>query len=163
ESLEQRSPSEHLQLESMDPEARFQWTLGAAYLHSHYQEVQDLVTQAFGEGGIDVRLHENLGTTQIAAFGQSDIKLGDQLTATLGIGIERWSFDSSSQLASRVCCGGQPVYFATRDDATATAPRVGLSYRSASGRLYYASVAKGYRVGGYNLPLGTACGTPSPV
>jgi iron complex outermembrane receptor protein len=163
-SLDQRFISEHLQIERTDPTARFAWFAGAASLHSDYEEIQDLISEAFGEqGGIDGRLHENLGTRQTAAFGQSDLKVGNRFTATLGLRLERWSYDSRSLIEDRSFSNSIPQYFTTRDASTETIPRVALSYRSANGRVYYASAAKGYRMGGFNLPLGSECGTPTPA
>jgi outer membrane receptor protein involved in Fe transport len=160
--LDQRFISQHIHIESPDQAARLRWMFGAALLHVHYQEIQDVVTEALAEeGGIFGRLTEDLRTTQIAAFGQSDFRLSSRLTVTAGLRIERWSYDSLADVQRPP--KNIPVYFAAKDNSMASAPRLSLTYRQDDQRLYYLSAAKGYRMGGYNLPLGAACGTVTPA
>jgi len=162
-SLEQRVVSQLLRLESTDPAARIHWLAGAAYLHAHYLEVQDLVTEALGEGGgIDGRLNSDLSTVQVAAFAQTDVKLPRGFVATAGVRTEWLSYNSYSLVLARSQEPGFAVPFNAQDSTTEVAPHLALSYQWDDRHLYYLSAAKGYRMGGANLPLGSECGTPTP-
>jgi iron complex outermembrane recepter protein len=53
-----------------------------------------------------------------------------------------------------------------KQNETPITPKVGVSYQADPDNLFYASAAKGFRVGGYNPAVGVPCGTtagPNPV
>jgi len=159
-SLEQRVLSQLIRVESTDPAARVRWLVGAQYLHAHYDGVQDLVTEALSEGGgVNGRLYPNLSTLQVAAFGQVDVRLPKGFTATAGLRTERMSYDSFSLILAR----SDPAVFSqlsysAHDETNEVAPHLALNYQPDARHLYYVSAAKGYRMGGANLPLGLECG-----
>ena len=162
-SLEQRVLSQQIRIESTDPAARVHWLAGGAYLHAHYLGVQDLVPSAFAEGGeIDGRLVPNLSTLQVAGFGQADVRLVRGFTAALGLRLERMSYESDSLIEAR---SQEPTFaesFSAHGSTQEVAPRVALNFKPDTSHLYYLSAAKGYRMGGANLPLGSECGIPTP-
>jgi iron complex outermembrane recepter protein len=162
-SLEQRVLSQLIRIESTDPAARVRWLAGAQYLHAHYDGVQDLVNEALSEGGeVDGRLYSNLNTLQVAAFAQADVRLPKGFGVTAGVRTERMSYDSFSQILARAL--GPPISFSAHDERTEVAPHLALNYQPDARHLYYVSAAKGYRMGGANLPLGLECGsTPTPA
>ena len=75
--------------------SRVRWVAGGEYIHAHYLAVQDLVTLALADGLINGRVKSDRGTSEIAGFAQTDIQLRDRLTATLGVRVERASYDST--------------------------------------------------------------------
>jgi iron complex outermembrane recepter protein len=163
-SLEQRVISQQVRVETTDPAARVRWLAGAAYLHAHYHEVQDLVTEAFGDGGyISGRILTDLSTVQVAGFGQAEVRIRQAFTATLGVRLERMGYNSFSTVCSRWVPGACPEeYFSAHDDRTDAAPRVAMNYQPDARHLYYVSAAKGYRMGGANLAVSSGCGPPAP-
>lgn len=161
-SLAQRVMSQLIRVENGDAAARVRWSAGLQYVHAHYLGVQDLVPNALSEGGhVDGRLYPNLGTVQVAAFGQAALRLPKGFTATLGLRAERDSYDSDSLIAARSFAPTFLESFGAHDSATELAPHLALSLQPDDRHLYYLSAAKGYRTGGANLPLGSECGTPT--
>lgn len=161
-SLEQRVISQLIRLESTDPAARVRWLVGAQYLHAHYTGDQDLVNEASSEGGgVNGRLDFDLNTIQVAAFGQADVRLPKGFTATVGVRTERMSYDSLSIISAR--SGFPDSNYSAQDQTTEVAPHLALNYQPDAHHLYYVSAAKGYRMGGPNLPLGLECGSTATV
>jgi iron complex outermembrane receptor protein len=92
---------------------------------------------------------------QVALYGQADYKITPEIKLTAGV---RVASDNTS---------GDVYFTGPFEGGTVTAgsnsftkypitPKFGLSYQPDSGSLYYASAAKGYRVGGFNTPgIGT--------
>src|SRR5262249_1971793 len=157
-SLEQRVLSQLIRVESTDLAARVRWLVGAQYLHAHYTGVQDLVTEALSEaGGVNGRLDFDLNTIQVAAFGQVDVRLPKGFAATGGVRTERMSYDSFSMIRAR--SGFPDLNYGAQDKTTEVAPHLALNYQPDARHLYYVSAAKGYRMGGDNLPLGLECGS----
>ena len=163
-SLEQRVLSQLIRVESTDPAARVRWLAGAQYLHAHYTGVQDLVNESESEaGGVNGRLYPDLNTVQVAVFGQADVRLPKGFTATAGVRTERMSYDSISVIRARSAPAEFPeMSYPAQDEATEVAPHLALNYQPDARHLYYVSAAKGYRMGGANLPLGPECGA-TPV
>jgi outer membrane receptor protein involved in Fe transport len=163
-TLDQRVVSQQLRIENTDLTARVRWLAGMQYVHAHYFGVQDLVNEAVADGGgVDGRLYPHLGTVQTAAFGQADIRLPRRFTATLALRAERDSYDSLSVTAARSLAPTYNEFFSAHDSNTELAPHFALSLQPDDRHLYYLSAAKGYRMGGANLPLGAECGTPTPA
>ena len=162
ETLQQRVVSQQLRLKGSEDRARLNWELGALYVHAHYLASQDLITAALADGGaINGRAMTDQNTTQLAGFGQADVQLRDGLSATLGLRVERASFQSQTVVAARydfVDSINLPAeQFSVRGAATLTAPRVALNFQADEHNFYYASLAKGYRMGGPNTVVGGGC------
>ncbi len=97
-----------------------------------------------------------------AVFGQVSYKLTATLKATAGLRYERSSESLGFGTAGFLSAGTPPSSQAT--GGSASTPRFALSYDLSATTLLYASVAKGFRVGGANRPMPAAlCGTSGPV
>jgi len=94
---------------------------------------------------------------QIAAFGQVDFKITEQLKATVGLRAERADL-SSYILYSGPVNGPVPVIYSAKQSETPVTPKYGLSYQLTPGTMLYTTVAKGYRIGGTNQPISMNCG-----
>ena len=155
--------SEQVRLTSSDQAARFAWIVGVGYVHAHYEEQQDIGTSALADGGAlsGYQLVDRM-TTQVAAYGQADLRLREQLTATVGVRVERDSVDSFQHVYPFPgLAGAQDFTIAGR--ATPVTPRFSLAYQADVASLYYATVAKGYRMGGPNDTVGVVCPTSTPL
>jgi outer membrane receptor protein involved in Fe transport len=163
-TLDQRVVSHQVRIESTDAAARVRWIAGVQYVHAHYLGNQDLVSEAVADGGgVDGRLIPNLGTLQTAAFGQAEVGLSKGFTATLALRAERDAYDSFALIGARSFAPTFFESFSAHDSNTELAPHFALTLQPDDRHLYYLSAAKGYRMGGANLPLGAECGTPTPA
>jgi iron complex outermembrane receptor protein len=154
--------SQQVRLTQSDPTARIEWVAGAAYVHAAYAESQDIVTSALSDGGfIDGATGVNRSTIQTAAYGLLDLHLRPRLTATVGVRVERTSYESMA-LVGGIGTPDRHQYFTVEGSGTPVALHFGLSFQSDDRNLYYATVAKGYRMGGPNPSVGVFCTqTPS--
>ena len=73
------------------------------------------------------------------------------------------SYDSFSLIHDRTVPTPFPDFtYSAQDKTTEVAPHLALNYQPDARHLYYVSAAKGYRMGGANLPLGDECGLTTP-
>ena len=162
EPFEQHTVSQQVRLSSSDPAARLRWLAGIGYVHAHDRADQDIVTTALADGGsVSGNTRPDRMTIQVAAYGQVDWRLQERLTATAGLRVERASYNSVVVLRDTPDPAVFQVFQVT-GHATPTAPRLALSFQPDASNLYYASVAKGYRMGGPNVQVGFYCGVTTP-
>jgi iron complex outermembrane receptor protein len=93
---------------------------------------------------------------QIALFGDVTFKFTDSLKATAGVRLSKVDYDGTTY--SGGAFAGEPPY-ATQASGSEkpVTPKFVLSWQPNQDNLYYASVAKGYRVGGVNPPVAATC------
>ena len=156
--------SEELQLYNTNS-GGFKWLLGAYYFHERIdaaggvQYPGDLfglphlpILQGYFAGGND-------DTDAVATFGQATWKLTETLSLTVGerVGWERkvkldvFAFDLSRPYdpANTLIPGAGPEAGRTSD--VYSTPKVNLAYQLGSNALLYATWAKGYKSGGFDL------------
>jgi len=174
---QQQDFTQEVRLNSTDATARIKWTAGLFYSRSRQTEsfsIQDLFAQQmlpvpieliFGEGLSDGRYlflaYNNTLEKQLAAFGQADVKLTDQLSATLGLRYSKSTLDFARTLGGPLNYpqDGGPDLRTTQGTQTSkpVTPKVGINYQVNDDNLVYASAGKGFRVGGVNPPLFVGC------
>ena len=89
---------------------------------------------------------------QAAGFGEVSFGITEQLKLTLGGRIAKTSFDISSFNDGPQNYGPVGPNSAYQSETPFT-PKVGVSYQLNQSHLFYATYAKGFRVGGANAPL----------
>ncbi len=151
--------SQEIRLASNASPSPLQWTAGLFFAYSTQYDVlnaQDdfYAVNLFGlSPGSPILLQTILlKDLQIAAFGQADYKVTDKLTLTLGARVARTDSEYTQTQAGPV---SDPLYPLASGDQreTPVTPKVGASYQYADAQLVYASIGKGYRVGGANPPI----------
>lgn len=174
--VSQRSFTQELRLNSTDPGARLRWVVGAFLGHSRLRLTQEVVEpgieelarthlglsvrEAFGvpllPGGISYRGFEYVRERQVAGFGELAWHITDRLEAVAGLRVSRSKIDL--EVASEGLYAGAelaaPELGAQRE--TPVTPRLAITYRPARDRLFYASVSRGFRIGGANPPVPSA-------
>jgi iron complex outermembrane recepter protein len=145
--------SEELTVTSQGP--RFTWT-GGVFL---FRDVdRQLNLSEFLASGLVSRLHPTVNTRSTAAFGQVTVGLGSRLSNTIGV---RYSRDDKTMdnRGGIEAAGSALSSFQYHDAAAATAwtPKFGLDFQTAKDTLTYASVARGFKSGGFN-PTATSAG-----
>ncbi len=142
--------SQELRLASNSAD-RFHWLTGLYGYQSkqqnHSANIMDYTI--YGYGGpytnISTPVKENSG---YAAFGQLDTEITDQLTLTLGL---RWDHEKrnvDTTLDNEFGASGRIV---DQKSFNELLPKISLAYRTAQDDLIYATAAKGYRAGGFDI------------
>jgi outer membrane receptor protein involved in Fe transport len=93
---------------------------------------------------------------ETAVFGELYAHLLDRLTLTLGARAY-WLHEEAATSADGFFQGGLSVQPLTTSSEHGISPKYGLDYHVDPSTLVYASVAKGFRPGGVNLPLAPSC------
>ena len=167
--------TQEIRVQSTSPNETVRWVLGAFYQRLDERaanqlfspQLGDLVGSIFPGLGVSdifgVPLLPNgllyVGNdvthdTQKAAFGQVDIRLFNQLTATLGVRYSKLNFSYISEGDGPLNNG--PSGSAGNSSATSTSPKYGLEYKLRDGLMFYTSAAKGFRPGAANAPFPAA-------
>jgi outer membrane receptor protein involved in Fe transport len=176
----QKNFTQEIRLQSNDPGTDFNWVLGGFYSYNKQTAAQlvqdtflpDLFFQrtgvpferAFGQGLVDglytfVLDDANSTDEQLAAFGQVDWQVTDTLSLTAGLRVSRTKFNIRAQFVGPVV--GPPVDDTGRQSETPITPKFGINFEPNDDHLFYATVAKGFRIGGYNPAVGVPCGVSS--
>ncbi len=92
---------------------------------------------------------------QISLFGQADAKVTEHLKLTLGLRVSKAEFEGQAYYSGFVV--GPPVSSSVSITEHPVTPKFGLTYQFDSDNLMYATVAKGYRIGGANPDIGQFC------
>jgi iron complex outermembrane recepter protein len=181
-----------VRLQSTNPEARFNWVAGVFYTRNRQVAAQlveneflddpvllgnpifpggpTLFNVIFGgaplvDGRYTYVLDDQVGIdTQIAGFGQVDYRLTDRLTLTAGLRVAEAKFTTTAKFFGPVV--GPEVNDEGGQKETPVTPKLGVSFQANPENLFYASAAKGYRIGGYNPAVGVPCGRttgPTPL
>jgi len=161
---DQSNWTQELRVESTRREARASWTAGIFYQHAFERTVENVFDPALVaqlkfpvyRGGYLYYQEPFSGLdTQLAAFGQLDLKLSDPLTLTLGLRDGRANYRGVAYYAGPAV--GTPVSSTGTSTEYPLTPKFGLSYRFDSQTMLYTTVAKGYRIGGTNPGVGQFC------
>jgi len=144
------------------------WLAAMDYVSARYREGQDIATSALSDGG-EIRGAElaDRATTQVAIYGQGSLHLVAHISAEVGARVEYQSYDSQQSMTSSTSnlppLSSNSAGFSTDGHGTSVVPRVGLSSQLNPFNLLYATLAKGYRAGGPNPQVGSACQIQTPA
>jgi iron complex outermembrane recepter protein len=165
--------TQEIRVNSLDPQARFTWNGGVFYSHAHENTTETV---------IDPLLAPNLGLTplpgnviysqpefsmvdkQIALFGQVNFKVTDTINVTAGARVSRIEYTGVA-VESGLLLGGLAINSTNSATENPVTPRLVLNFQPSRDSLYYASASKGFRPGGVNTQLPTACtaGLPGSI
>jgi len=174
---QQRSFTQELRLQSDDPSSRWTWTVGAFFQASRelsLEEIHDPMADAllealYGEDLEDIYGFPLLGNGdsyynfnvshdhQIAGFGEVTYALTDQWKLTLGGRVAKTSFDIYNYSDGPQNYGPETSPNYGHQSETPFTPKASVAYQLDQSNLFYATYAKGFRVGGANPPLPTFC------
>jgi outer membrane receptor protein involved in Fe transport len=166
--------TQEVRISSNDQDARLTYVVGAFWTRAKQRSHQDIVNPFFesivgmpveffygvprtGQGFIYV---DNFWTTdkQIAGFGEVNFEIVEGLKLTAGLRVAK------TELSFRTTRDG-PAQGGAGADAgdqsqTPVTPKFGISYQMNPDHLFYATAAKGFRIGGVNraIPTNATCG-----
>lgn len=172
----QRNFTQELRLQSVDPTDRVVWTVGVFHTDNYQnsgQMVQDTFLPALFQKNNGVSFESAFGSglqdglytvvvgpfitvdKQLAGFGQADIKITQDLIGTVGLRVAKVDSDTDVSYSGPII--GPTVHNTNNSSSTPVTPKFGLSYQVTDGEMLYTSVSKGYRIGGANNPVASAC------
>jgi iron complex outermembrane recepter protein len=93
---------------------------------------------------------------QIALFGEVAAKLTDTLKVTLGLRASKVDYTGTS-VAGGAFTGGPLTSFVASGSEKPVTPKAVVAWQPDRDNMFYVSAAKGYRVGGVNVGVGTIC------
>jgi outer membrane receptor protein involved in Fe transport len=161
--------TEEVRASSLDPKARFTWNGGVFYSHAHENTTEVIVAPGFAPGfGIppepgSVIYNQpqfSIVDKQIAVFGEVNFKFTDTVNFTAGVRASKVDYTGVAQESGDLI--GLVVNGANSGSDKPITPRFVLNYQPDTESLYYASAAKGFRPGGVNTELPTACTADLP-
>jgi iron complex outermembrane receptor protein len=162
-----RQFSEELRLTSTAP-GPFQWILGYFYqdLYSEWDEwaIAPQATPIFGGPNLYVD-YQPQTITQNAQFGEASWQFTPQLKGTVGLRHYHYSLNQTNEeygVFTVIGNGTSTAYnTAASNTASGTDPKFDLSFQVDPDVLLYATIAKGFRLGGVNQPIPVAL-PPNP-
>jgi iron complex outermembrane receptor protein len=166
-----RQFSEELRLTSTGT-GPLQWLVGYFYqdLYSEWDEwvLAPQATPILGGPNLYVD-HQPQTITQNAEFGELSWQFIPELTGTVGLRHYHYSLSqTNTEFGTFTVNGGvnnyEPYNTGASNSASGTDPKFDLSYKVVPDVLLYATVAKGFRLGGVNQPIPVAAvGNPNAV
>jgi len=173
----QQNFTQEVRLQSTDSDARLSWIVGVFYTLQSQLSVEeindpqlpalteylwgDTITNIWGEGllpnGDDYINHTQSHSSQIALFANATYAVTSELKVQLGARVARTHFDFTNFSDGAQNFGPLAVPGDKKDETPFT-PMVSANYQITPDDMVYATVAKGYRIGGANplFPVG-AC------
>jgi iron complex outermembrane recepter protein len=158
----QNSFTQEVRLQSADPNAFINWTVGVFYSDAT-QKDKDLTvdgqldyTSVLGDV-YSFTQYTTANDRQIAGYANVDVNLTSALKLSAGVRVshDRFSFDQTGTYSGADL---SPVTGVQRD--TPVTPKFGLSYQLDPDNFLYVTASKGYRQGGVNETIPTdLCGT----
>jgi outer membrane receptor protein involved in Fe transport len=156
--LSERVVSQEVRLSSTESARPLRWTVGVFYSHGKNDATENTVSGPIPPGQpADAFNGVEQSETEVAGFGEAALLLGKRLTASAGLRVTRFAYDSL-QSASGPANAGVPPEFRASDAQQMVTPRVGLDYQVNVDTLLYGSVASGAEPGGFNVPVGGCVG-----
>ncbi len=181
----QENFTQEFRVQSGDANSRLNWVAGAFYTHDNQRSTEEIndpqlpaLTQflwgedmltAWGENLLpngddyinDTKAHDQ----QEAIFADITYGVTDKLKVNLGLRYAWTHFDYKNMndgAQDLLDDGGVPATAQGSKNETPFTPKLSVSYQATPDDLLYATVAKGYRIGGATPPLPSYCGTGFP-
>jgi iron complex outermembrane receptor protein len=147
-------------LASNQPDSFVTWVAGVFYSHVHQTDFQLMNSLVVDPTGAAIfRADQTVIDNQVAAFGDIDFHPIKKLTLTVGERVSRVRSDLHTVNGHGIYNVGEPTFYSTPSQKeTPTTPRFSISYQANSANLFYATAAKGFRLGGGNSSIPATCG-----
>jgi outer membrane receptor protein involved in Fe transport len=159
---DQQNWTQEVRLQSADPQ--LSWTVGAFYQHAFESTLENVfdpsLVAELGFRDLDggyIYYQEPFDSLdrQLALYGQADVAVTESVKITAGLRYTHTDFTGHAYYSGPAV---GPVVSSTGTLAeNPLTPKLGATYRLAPDSLLYASVAKGYRIGGVNPAVGQFC------
>jgi iron complex outermembrane recepter protein len=170
----QNVTTEELRLSSKQGEERLSWVAGLFYNKARQTDgsqvidtfLPQLIYDTFGESIVEflgfplykglysIIGWDNQSETQEAAYAHVDYSILDSLRLGVGLRVDRDRYDFYNIYGGPILGTGTTLNsFSGSESSTPVTPEFNLNYQVTPDDLAYATVAKGYRIGGVNGPI----------
>jgi iron complex outermembrane recepter protein len=157
-ALHQIVASTEVRVNSANEEALLKWTAGAFFSRALQDERLDSYYLA-APANPGILSNDQSTDILLAGFGNLDLALSQRVRATLGIRVDHTRSEFSDYTAGFVFAGsGVPPFARGATNATPVTPQFNLVYDAGEHSMVYATVARGFRIGGANVGLPAFCG-----
>jgi iron complex outermembrane recepter protein len=152
---------QEIRASSVDSSAALTWTAGLYYSHVDENTTEFIYLPVYPQNQLYNQPQFRIVDKQTAAFGELNYKFTDAWSLTAGMRYSRLSYTGTGQESGPLI--GVVVNSTNSASVNPFTPRYVLNYKPTSDSLYYASAAKGFRPGGVNDQLPTACTSLLPT
>jgi iron complex outermembrane recepter protein len=160
-TLHQSQQSQEVRLTSADPEAPIQWVAGEFY---------SLARQVYAEDIYEIRAPGNPGyynsdhtiDTTVAAFAHVDARMSRHWMLSGGVRVDRNRSETTNYASGFAYPDLPPITHGITYERPLT-PQFSFSYKPNETNFFYATIAKGFRIGGVNTQIPTSCQTVAPT
>ena len=166
---QQSNLTEEIRLQSTNGAAPLSWVAGLFFAHLHENTTEYITDPTLSAevggftnpppfpGGVIYAQDPFLAIDrQLALYGQADYKITPELKLTAGVRVAS-VYTAGNEYYAGPFVGPEPGAGSGSFTEHPVTPKFGASYQPDEHNLFYASVSKGYRVGGINANLGTLC------
>ena len=162
-TLRQITLAQELRLASADTATPLRWVGGLYYTRVRKDALRDTYAIADPQDpGIYTKEHN--ADMEVSAYGQASLALAAHLRAGLGLRVGVRHVDGITYQAGFANGGTAPPVRGTLQETLPLTPRAELSWQPDAQHYYYATVARGFRVGGANAAGQAPCaGRDVPV
>jgi iron complex outermembrane recepter protein len=158
-----RAATEEIRLASKDPHALISWIAGIFNDHRKQYDWQYLYSAVIDPAQpMLYSAHQGIVDQQTAIFAQGDLHVTSKATLTVGARVARVTTNQTNAYGNGIINAGVPPLSYSGDKETPTTPRFAFSYQATENNMLYASIAKGFRIGGGNGELPAYCNTATP-
>jgi outer membrane receptor protein involved in Fe transport len=154
-SLRQIVLSQEVRLVSSDRDAPLRWTAGLFYSRAR-QDEREFTYPIASPANPGVYLNEDDTDTTSSAFGNLELLFAPQWRTRLGVRVDDARSEFTQFAGGFAYAGAPPFSHGVMDEKPVT-PQFNLEYAAADHNFTYATIAKGFRVGGINTGLPIQC------
>jgi outer membrane receptor protein involved in Fe transport len=159
-TLHQSQQSQEVRLTSADPEAPIQWVAGQFYSLARQVHTEDIY-EISAPGNPGYYNSDHTTDTIVAAFAHMNARISRQWTLSTGIRVDR-TRSEETDYAGGFAYPNLPPSTRGITYETPLTPQFSLSYKPNVTNFFYATIAKGFRIGGVNAQVPASCQTVAP-
>jgi len=160
-SLHQSQQSQEVRLTSVDSEAPIQWVAGQFYSLARRTYSEDIYR--IGAPGNPGYYNSDHTTDMIvSAFAHVNARMSPYWTLSGGVRVDR-TRSAETSYAGGFAYPDLPPSIHGITYETPLTPQFSLSYNPNATNFFYATIAKGFRIGGVNTQIPANCQTSAPV
>jgi iron complex outermembrane receptor protein len=158
--LHQSQQSQEVRLTSADPDAPIQWVLGQFYSLARQVHTEDIY-EIGAPGNPGYYDSDHTTDTTVAAFAHVDARISRHWTLSAGTRADR-TRSEAADYASGFAYRDLPPSTHGITYETPLTPQVSVLYKPNETNFFYATIAKGFRIGGVNAQIPASCQTTVP-
>jgi iron complex outermembrane recepter protein len=159
-SLHQSQQSQEVRLTSADPETPIQWVVGQFYSLARQAYTEDIY-EIGAPGNPGYYNGEHTTDTIVSVYAHMNARLSRPWILSAGVRVDRTRSEAANYARGFAYPDLPPSTYGVKYDTPLT-PQFNLSYEPNETNFFYATIAKGFRIGGVNAQIPASCQTAVP-